>query len=180
MDRTEKQKIVEQLREKMSRATAGVLTQLNGMDVATMTDLRRQLRAAKIEYRVVKNTLARLAAEGTNLAPMTDDFTGPVALALSYGDPVAPAKVLADFLKSLPPEKAAWLKIRAGILQGQRLDPKAVAALASLPSLPELRSKMLGLLSAPASALARLIQTPGQQLARVLDARKGTQEQSAA
>src|SRR5450755_595129 len=154
MDRTEKQKIVEQLRDKMSRATAGVLTQLNGIDVATMTELRRQLRAAKIEYRVVKNTLAKLAAVGTNLAPMADDFTGPVALALSYGDPVAPAKVLAEFMKSLPPEKAAWLKIRAGVLQGQRLDPKAVAALASLPSLLELRAKMLGLMSAPASALA--------------------------
>jgi large subunit ribosomal protein L10 len=180
MDRTEKQKIVEQLREKMTRATAGVLTELNGMDVATLTGLRRLLRDAKIEYRVVKNTLAKRAAEGTTLAAIADDFTGPVALALSYGDPVAPAKVIADFLKALPPEQAAWLKIRAGVLQGQRLDPRAVTALASMPSLPELQGKILGLLSAPASALVRLIQTPGQQLVRVLGARNESQQQIAA
>ena len=100
---------------------------------------------------------------------VAEDFTGPVGLAISM-DPVTPAKVLTQFLKSLPPERADWLKIKSGMISGKRVDAAEVVTLSTLPGLPELRAKILGLLLAPAQTLARLLATPASQLARVLDA----------
>lgn len=181
MDRNQKQQAADALHEKLARAVVAVVTQNNGIDVATVTDLRRLLRAVEVEYRVVKNTIAKRAAKGTSLDALVEDFTGPVALALSYENPVAPAKVLTQFVKALPPEKAHWLKIKSGSIGGQRIDAKGVEALATMPSLQELRSSLVGILAAPATRIARLIATPAQQLARVMDAGKDRpgQQQSA-
>jgi large subunit ribosomal protein L10 len=169
MNLQEKKAEVEKLKAAFQKAEVGILTQLNGIDVETVTELRKRLREAKVHFKVVKNSLAKLAAKGTAMEAVTEDFTGPVGLA--YGvDPVTPAKILTKFIKELPPERETWLKIKAGMLTGKRLDAKGVAALSQMAGLPELRGKIVGLLAAPASTLVRLIATPGQQLARVVDA----------
>jgi len=169
MNLREKEAAVEELRQKFAKAQVGILTQLGGIDVATVTELRRQLREANVEYRVVKNTLARRASKGTVLEAVADDFVGPVGVLLSQ-DPVTPAKVLTAFLKSLTPEQAGWLKVKAGVLSGKRIDAAGVTALSTLPSIDELRAKLLGLLMSSAQALARVLQAPPGQLARVIDA----------
>lgn len=171
MERIDKEKAVAELHEKMARAAVGIVTQIKGIDVETVTDLRKQLREQAVELRVIKNTLARRAAKGTPLENLADDFKGPVALAFSYTDPVTPAKVLTKFVKALPPERAEWIQIKAGVLSGKRLDAAGVTALSTMPGLPELRGKMVGLLAAPAAQIARILATPAQQLARVIQAK---------
>ena len=167
MDRTEKEKVIGELHEKMARAKAAIVAEPKGLDVATVTELRRKLRDAKIDYRVVKNTLAARAAKGTSVEKVADKFVGPTAIVMSYDDVVAPAKLLAEFMKDR--ENFA---IRTAVVQGAVIDAKGVAALAKMPGLPELRAQILGVILQPATKLARIIQTPGQQLARVLGARK--------
>jgi large subunit ribosomal protein L10 len=170
MNLQEKKDQVEKLKAAFEKAQVGILTQLNGIDVATVTELRKQLREAKTHFKVVKNSLAKRAAKGTAMEAVAEDFTGPVGLA--YGaDPVTPAKILAKFIKDLPPEREGWITIKAGMLTGQRLDAKAVTALSTMAGMPELRAKIVGLIAAPAQTLVRLMATPGQQLARVIDAR---------
>jgi len=169
MNLQEKKDQVEKLKAAFQKAQVGILTQLNGIDVATVTELRKQLREAKTHFKVVKNSLAKRAAKGTAMEAVAEDFAGPVGLA--YGDdPVTPAKVLTKFIKDLPPEREGWITIKAGMLTGQRLDAKAVNALSTMAGLPELRARIVGLIAAPAQMLVRLIATPGQQMARVIDA----------
>ncbi len=154
------------LHEKFSRAKTAVITGYSGINVEQITELRAKLRMAQIEYRVVKNTLARKAAEGTSLEPLKDYFVGPIGLALGYDDPVAPAKVLYDFNKTH--EK---LQLKVGVLDGKLLKPADIKALASLPSLNSLRGKIIGLLQAPASRMVGVLGAPGGQLARVMKAK---------
>jgi large subunit ribosomal protein L10 len=142
--------------------------------VETVTALRKKLRDAKVEYRVVKNTLAARAAKGTPVEAVSDRFVGPTALVMSYDDVVAPAKLLTEFMKDR--ENFA---IRGGVVEGTLVDAKGVAALARMPGLNELRAQILGLLAQPATKLARIIGTPAQQLARVLGARKEQLEKQA-
>ncbi len=170
MNLQEKEAAVVELHKKFAAAEVGILTQLGGIDVATVTELRRRLREANIEYRVVKNTLAKRASKGTLMEAVVDDFAGPVGVLLGL-DPVTPAKVLTAFLKSLTPEQAGWLKVKAGVLAGKRIDAKGVEALSTLPSLDELRAKLLGLFTAPAQSLARVLQAPSVQMAQVISAR---------
>jgi large subunit ribosomal protein L10 len=167
LDRTEKEKLIGELHEKMARAKAAIVAEPKGLDVATVTELRKKLRDAKIDYRVVKNTLAARAAKGTSVEKVADKFVGPTAIVMSYDDVVAPAKLLAEFMKDR--ENFA---VRTAVVQGAVIDAKGVAALAKMPGLPELRAQILGVILQPATKLARIIQTPGQQLARVLGARK--------
>ena len=167
MDRTEKEKVIGELHEKMARAKTAILAEPKGLDVATVTDLRKKLRDAKIEYRIVKNTLAARAAKGTPVEPLAEKFVGPTALVMSYDDVVAPAKLLVDFMKDR--ENFA---IRTAIVEGKVVDVNGVKALAKMPGLNELRAQLLAVLNAPAAKLARVIGTPGQQLAQVLGARK--------
>ena len=166
MQKNEKQEVIDELREKFSRAKTAVITGYSGINVEQITELRSKLRQSKVEYRVVKNTLARKAAEGTSLAPLIDHFVGPVGIALGYDDVVAPAKVLADFSKTQPK-----LVLKVGVLDGKLLKQADIKALASLPSLDALRGKIVGLLQAPASRIARVLQAPGGQVARVIKAK---------
>jgi len=151
----------------MARSRAAIVAEPRGLDVETVTALRKKLRDAKVEYRVVKNTLAARAAKGTPVEVVADKFVGPTALVMSYDDVVAPAKLLTEFMKDRDN-----FAIRGAVVEGALVDAKGVAALAKLPGLNELRAQILGMLAQPATKLARIIGTPAQQLARVLGARK--------
>jgi len=169
MNLEEKKSQVAALKTAFEKAQVGILTQLKGVDVETVTALRKQLREGKTHFKVVKNTLAKLAAKGTLMEAVVEDFVGPVGLAFGE-DPVTPAKILTKFIKDLPPEHEGWITIKSGMLTGKRLDAKAVTALSQLAALPELRAKIVGLIAAPAQTLVRLLATPGGQLARVINA----------
>lgn len=167
MNRTEKEAVVSQLHEKMAKAKAAILAEPKGLDVATVTELRKKCRDAKVEYRIVKNTLAIRAAKGTTLEQLAGQFVGPTALVMSYDDVVVPAKILTEFAKDR--ENFA---IRTAVVEGKVIDVKGVQALAKMPGLPELRSRIAGVIAQPAVKLAQMLAAPGQQLAQVLGARK--------
>ena len=167
MNRTEKQQVIDELHEKMAKAKAAILAEPKGLNVATVTELRRKLREAKVEYRIVKNTLAARAAKGTPVESIAGQFVGPTALVMSYDDVVVPAKLLADFMKD-----RESLTIRTAVIDGRVVDAKGVQALAKLPGLKELRGQIAAMIAQPATKLVRVLGTPGQQLARVLGARR--------
>lgn len=167
MNRTEKEQVIGELHEKMAKAKSAIVAEPKGLDVATVTELRKKLRDAKVEYRVVKNTLAARAAKGTTLESVAEKFVGPTAIVMSYDDVVAPAKLLVDFMKDR--ENFA---IRAAVVEGKVVDAKGVLALAKMPGLQELRAQIAATIALPATQLARILGTPGQQLARVLGARR--------
>jgi large subunit ribosomal protein L10 len=167
LNRTEKEEVISKLHEKMAKAKAAILAEPRGLNVATVTELRKKFREAQIDYKIVKNTLAQRAAKGTPVEPLADQFVGPTALVMSYSDVVAPAKILADFAKDRDN-----FKIRTGVVEGKLIDAKGVQALAKMPGIQELRGKIAGLIAQPATKLARMIGTPGQKLAQVLKARE--------
>ena len=170
MHRSEKEQQIKELNDKFSRAKAAIAVQFGKLPVATVTKLRSKLREGKVEYRVLKNTLAKRAAQGTPLEAMAEEFVGPVAMCLAYEDVVAPAKILTDFIKDLD-----TVKVKAGVVEGRRIDAKGVQALAKMPGLPELRAKILGMINQPAAKLARTIAAPGTQLAMVIKAKSEKQ-----
>ena len=152
----EKQQIAEDLRDRLSKSAIIVLTDYKGLDVAAMNDLRRRLRAEQIEYQVVKNTLLSRAAEDNDIALIKDYFKGPSAIALSYEDPVAPAKVLSQFAK-----ENKKLEIKVGVMNGQVLDADAIKALATLSSRELLLRQLLSALNAiPTSFVRTLAEVP--------------------
>ena len=159
--------MIGELHAKMAKAKTAILAEPKGLNVATVTELRKKLRDSKIEYRIVKNTLAARAAKGTPVEPLADKFVGPTALVMSYDDVVAPAKLLVEFMKD-----RESLAIRTAIVEGKVIDVKGVQALARMPGLQELRGQIAAMIAQPATKLVRIIATPGQQLARALGARK--------
>ena len=164
MDRSQKRQITAALHEDLAATVCVVVTHQTGLSVAEVTQLRRQMRSAGARYRVTKNRLARRALEGTPFEALVPLFTGPTAIAFSR-DPVAAAKAAVEYAN-----RNNKLTVIGGGLSGQPLDAAGIRALATLPSLDELRSKIIGLLNAPATKLAVLLQTPGGQIARVLAA----------
>jgi large subunit ribosomal protein L10 len=173
LNRTEKEEVIGQLHEKMARAKAAILAEPRGLDVATVTELRKKCREAQVDYKIVKNTLAQRAAKGTSLEALVDKFVGPPALVMSYSDVVAPAKLLVDFAKDRD-----TFTIRTAVIEGQVIDAKGVLALARLPGIQELRGRIANVIAQPAIRLARMLATPGQQLAQVLNARKDQLEKA--
>jgi large subunit ribosomal protein L10 len=163
--KSEKEVMIKELHEKFARTKSAVVAEFSKVDVETVTKLRRKFREGKVEYKVIKNTLARRAAEGTSVSVISDDFTGPVALCISYDDVVAPAKILMDFIKDME-----TIKVRSAVVDGRKVDATGVKALAKLPGLNELRAQLLGMLNQPAGKLVRTIAAPGSQLARVIQA----------
>jgi large subunit ribosomal protein L10 len=166
VNKREKKEAIDELHEKFARAKTAVITGYSGINVEQITDLRAKLRKSQVEYRVVKNTLARRAAEGTSLEPLKDYFVGPVGIALGYDDVVAPAKVLYNFSKT-----QAKLQLKVGVLDGKLLKQADIMVLANLPSLNALRGKIVGLLQAPASRMVGVLAAPAGQLARVMKAK---------
>jgi large subunit ribosomal protein L10 len=167
MQRNEKQAMVSTLHEKMVRAQFAAAIGYGNIDAAATVKLRKTFRDSKVDYKVVKNTLARLAAKGTSLEKFAEQLDGPNAIVLGYEDVVAPARLLRDVLK----DQGEKMKVKAGVVQGNLVDAKGLGALADLPGLPELRAMLLGMLSSPAQKLVRLINTPAGQLAQVLKAK---------
>lgn len=164
MDRSQKADAVAELNRTFNEVGVVVVTRNLGMTVKQSTDLRNKMRAAGATYKVSKNKLAKIATQGTDYAVLADLLTGPTALSTSV-DPVAAAKVVADFAKTNDK-----LEIVGGAMGSVLLDPAGVQALASLPSLDELRGKLVGLIAAPATKLATVTQAPAAQIARVLAA----------
>jgi large subunit ribosomal protein L10 len=168
MQRNEKQELIGALHEKMSKAAIAIAVGYKAINAEATVKLRKTFREAKVDYKVIKNTLARLAAKGTPLEKFTEGLDGPNAIILGYDDDVAaPAKVLRDVLK----DQGEKMTVKAGVVQGNLVDAKGIAALADMPGLPELRGMLVGMIAAPASRLVRLLNTPGGQVARVLQAR---------
>lgn len=164
MDRSQKTVLVDVLNAALADTDCVVVTRQVGLNVAEATELRRQMREAGASFRVTKNRLARRALAGTKFERLSPLFTGPTAIAYSR-DPVAAAKVAVAFA-----EKNDKLTIVGGSLGERELDVEGVKALATLPTLDELRARFVGLLQTPAGRLAGLLQAPGGQVARVLGA----------
>jgi len=164
VDRAEKREMVTFLDEVFANAGSVVVTQYAGLTVAQMTDLRRQTKASGAKFKVIKNRLAKIALDNTDRTSAAPMFSGPVGIA--YGeDPVAAPKVLTEYAK-----KNEKLIIIGGLLGASAMDADGVKALASMPPIEELRSKLLGCMLQPASNLARVLNQPGEKLARQLNA----------
>jgi large subunit ribosomal protein L10 len=164
VDRAQKQKLVESLQQDLIGTACVVVTHQSGLSVAEATQLRQQVRSAGASFRVTKNRLAKRALTGTPFEQLTPLFTGPTAIAFSR-DPVAAAKVVVQYAN-----RNDKLTIVGGGLAGQQMDAAGVRELASLPTLDELRGKLVGLLQAPAARIARVLQAPAGQVARVFAA----------
>ena len=164
MDRSQKADLVAELKSVFSETSVVVITRNLGLTVAQSTDLRLKMRDAGAQFKVAKNRLALIALEDTRYQPIGDLLKGPTALATS-SDPVAAAKVAVDFAKTND-----RLEIVGGAMGDTVLDVDGIKALAALPSLDELRATIVGLIQAPASKIARTVNEPGAQLARVFAA----------
>ncbi len=164
MDRAEKREVVATLHDVFDKAGVIVVAHYSGLTVAQMSELRRQMKGAGGQVKVAKNRLAKLALEGTQAAGIADLFRGPTCIAYSH-DPVAAPRIAHNFAKD-----NENLVILGAAMGSKVLDPEGVKTLASLPSLDELRGKIVGLLQAPAGKVAQVLGAPGGQLARVLAA----------
>ena len=164
MQRKQKEQAVAALHETLGGMNLMVVTHQTGLTVAEMTSLRRRVRDAGAGFKVTKNRLAKIALDGTKFAGVADLFRGPTAIAYS-ADPVAAAKAVADYAN-----ENAKLVILGGALGERQLDAEGVKALAKLPSLDELRGRLIGMLQTPASRVAGVLSAPAGQVARVLAA----------
>ncbi len=164
MDRDEKRQFVESLNRLLGEVSVVVVTRNHGLTVAQVTDLRERMKGAGARYKVAKNRLARIALEGTPFAGISDMLVGPTALATS-SDPVAAAKVAVEFARTTD-----RFEIVGAAMGAQLLDAAGVKALAELPSLDELRARLLGVIKAPATKIAQVTTAPAAKLARVFAA----------
>ncbi len=164
MDRSEKEQLVSSLREGLLESSLVVVSHQTGLTVAQVSDLRRKMREAGAQFRVAKNTLARLAVAGTENEGITSLLSGPTTLAYSK-DPVAAAKISVKFANDNDK-----FNVVGGILNGKILDAKDIETLSKLPSIDELRAKIIGIISTPATRVAGIVQAPAGQLARVFSA----------
>ncbi|HEY82185.1 MAG TPA: 50S ribosomal protein L10 [Dehalococcoidia bacterium] len=167
MPREEKVRIVDELGEIFSKCSIGILTDYRGLSTAELSDLRRALRNSGASYRVVKNTLARLAAEKAGKRELVSLFEGPVAIAFGYGDIVEPAKVLADYIRN----QKISLGIKGGFAGDRVFTPGDVEALATLPSREVLLGKVLAGVQSPIVSLISYLASPLRGLVGVLQAR---------
>ena len=163
---------VEALKERLGTAKTAVLTEYRGLSVRQISDLRKQLKGAAAEYKVVKNRLARLAVKDSALDALGEHLKGPTGLVFTKQDPVAVAKALQAFVRTNP-----QLQIKLGLVEGRVVQPAELKALADLPSKEQLRSQIVGVVQGPMAQLVSLLQAPLRELVYVLDARgKGAAE----
>ena len=166
MNKESKQQVVAEMHEKLQRAKAVFLADFRGMNVGKATDLRNELRKAAVEYKVVKNTLLDLASRETDKESLSPYYVGPTAVALSYDDPVAAAKVLSRFAK----EQQATFKLKAGVLSGKVISVADIQALADLPSREVLLAKLLATMQAPTTNFVGVLAAVPGSFVRLLNA----------
>lgn len=165
MDRMQKEALVADMRQRLESSSLVVVARQSGLTVDEVTTLRREMRAANAEFKVLKNTLAQIAVKETKLDGLSGMLSGPTALAYS-ADPVAAAKALVTFAN-----KNDKIKVVGACLDGKVLNEAEVKALATLPSLDELRGKLIAVINAPATKLAILLKEPAARIARVISAK---------
>ena len=163
----EKIDLVEEYTDKFKKAKSVYLTDYSGIDVITITELRKKFREQNIEYKVLKNRLAKRSLNNAEISDLDPHLKGLNSFVISYDDPVAPAKVIKEFNK-----KNEFLKLKVVYLEGEIFEAEKAAALANLPSREELLAKFVGLLQAPMTKLVGTIQAPMQKLVRAFDAVK--------
>lgn len=171
MKRTEKERVVEALHEKFVRARAILLTDFRGLNMSAMSDLRRELRKASIEYRVVKNTLMAKAADGTDMSLLKEHFVGPCGVALSYEDSVVPAKILVKFS-----ETHSALEVKVGVVEGQVVDLAGIKRLSELPSREVLLAQLLSVMNGPVTGLVTVLSGVLRNFMGVIEAIKRQKE----
>ena len=171
MNLEEKKIFIQELKGRLEKSCIVILTDYKGLDVEAMTDLRAKLREAQIEYQVIKNTMLRLASDGTDVEGIRDSFVGPSAIALSYEDPVAPAKILTEFAKANDK-----LEIKAGVMNGKVLDLAAIKALSDLPSREQLLATVLSAMNAVPTSLVTALSDVPWRMVNVLQAIKDQKE----
>ncbi|VBB08852.1 ribosomal protein l10p [Lucifera butyrica] len=165
--RSEKEAVVAELKDKLAGTKGAVLTSNRGLTVAQDTKLRRKLRENGVEYRVVKNTMTRIAAQELGLEGLDKYLEGPTAIAMSSTDPVAPAKIIADFVKE---NKGQFVEIKAGVVEGKVIDSAGVKALASLPPREVLVAQVLAGMQSPIVGLVNVLQGSIRNLVYTLEA----------
>jgi large subunit ribosomal protein L10 len=163
----EKQEAVKELNEVFQKATAAVLANYQGIDATSVTAMRASMKSQAVEFRVVKNTLAKLAAKNTPFEVLDANFTGPVSVLVSYDDPVAPAKALADQRK-IDAKKTP--QVICGLVEGKMISPEGVAALADLPSRDALLGQMLSVMQGPTTNFVGVFSSLLRKLVGTLDA----------
>ncbi len=171
MNLESKKQFVKELKERLDKSAVVILTDYKGLDVEAVTELRAKLREADVEYQVIKNTMLRLACEGTDVEPIKEHFVGPSAIALSYEDPVAPAKVLTEFAKDNDK-----LEIKVGAMDGRMLDLSAIKALSDLPSREQLLATVLSAMNAVPTSLVTALSDVPRRMVNVLNAIKDQKE----
>ncbi|BBO92569.1 50S ribosomal protein L10 [Desulfosarcina ovata] len=174
MDINTKKQIASDLQARFEKAALVILTDYKGLNVESMNALRRKLREAGAEYQVVKNSLLVRASEGNDVALIKDHFKGPSAIALSSTDPVAPAKILADFVK-----ENKKFEIKVGVLNGKELDLDAIKALSTLPSREVMLAKVLSVMNAVPTSLVTALSDVPRRMLNVLQAIKDQKEAEA-
>ncbi|PPR45675.1 MAG: 50S ribosomal protein L10 [Alphaproteobacteria bacterium MarineAlpha5_Bin8] len=165
MKRSDKNEFVKKLKKELEDSSSVIVSHYAGLSVIETDDLRKSMRDNGAKFKVTKNRLTKLALTDTKYESITDLFNGPTAIAFS-NDPIAPSRVSVDFEK-----KFKNFKIVGGAFEGEKIDLDKIQFLASLPSLDEVRGKLVGLILAPAQKIASILQEPGGQLARVINSR---------
>ena len=174
MPTQEKVTTVEDLKTRLQGVNSVFLTEYRGLTVRQLSELRRQLRAVSAEYKIVKNRLARIAVSSSDLAVMVPHLTGPTGFIIARDEPVAVAKTLQTFTRTVPA-----LAVKAGFVEGQVLGPDELKALADLPSKAILRSQLVGAVQGPLAQLVGLLERVQSDLVYVLEQRgKGAAEES--
>ena len=172
MKRSEKKDFVTNLKNDLDQSSSVIVAEYSGLTVAESESLRKEMRSNGAKFKVTKNRLTKLAIAETNFKDISDLFKGPTAIAFS-DDPIAPAKVAVNFEK-----KFENFKIIGGGYNGEKIDKNKINFLATLPSLDELRAKLIGLVSAPAQKIAAITVEPGSQLARLMSSKSSNSNES--
>jgi len=170
--RSDKKEFVQKLKDEIDTSSSVIVTHYSGLTVQESEQLRSEMRNNGAKFKVTKNRLAKLALEQTRFKVIADLFTGPTAIAYS-DDPAAPAKVAVSFEKKLEN-----FKIIGGGYDGEKIDLEKINFLATLPSMDELRGKIVGLISAPAQKIASIVKEPAGQMARLVSAQSKSLEES--